>query len=179
MPWRNYAVATATGWCGAVAASSRTNIPNCIWGDSMGELMLFYAAADIAFVGGSFSGTGGHNPLEPAALGLAGGDGTGLFQLPEHYRCAEGSGWAGAGLPIAAGLQAQLSIWLEGVDRRREAGQQAAAFVAANRGALDRLEQAVSRLLSPGLKGSDPLNREGHCCRGCPRFTPPKQIRLH
>jgi 3-deoxy-D-manno-octulosonic-acid transferase len=40
-------------------------------GDSMGELMTFYAAADVAFVGGSLvPRIGGHNLLEPAALGL-------------------------------------------------------------------------------------------------------------
>lgn len=118
-------------------------------GDSMGELMLFYAAADIAFVGGSFSGTGGHNPLEPAALGLPVIMGPDCFNFQSITDALKEAGGL-VRVADAAGLQAQLSIWLEGVDRRREAGQQAAAFVAANRGALDRLEQAVSRLLSQG-----------------------------
>ncbi|MEN9450182.1 MAG: three-deoxy-D-manno-octulosonic-acid transferase domain protein [Pseudomonadota bacterium] len=39
-------------------------------GDTMGELLIFYAAADIAFVGGSLVEKGGQNPLEPAAVGL-------------------------------------------------------------------------------------------------------------
>ena len=39
-------------------------------GDTMGELPLFYAASDVAFVGGSLVPIGGHNLLEPAALGL-------------------------------------------------------------------------------------------------------------
>lgn len=39
-------------------------------GDSMGEMMIFYGAADIAFVGGSLVAVGGHNPLEPIAMGL-------------------------------------------------------------------------------------------------------------
>ena len=39
--------------------------------DSMGELMVLYNTCDIAFVGGSFSKTGGHNMLEPAALSKA------------------------------------------------------------------------------------------------------------
>jgi 3-deoxy-D-manno-octulosonic-acid transferase len=39
-------------------------------GDTMGELLLFYAASDVAFVGGSLVPIGGHNLLEPAALGL-------------------------------------------------------------------------------------------------------------
>jgi 3-deoxy-D-manno-octulosonic-acid transferase len=39
-------------------------------GDTMGELPVFYAASDVAFVGGSLVDVGGHNMLEPAALGL-------------------------------------------------------------------------------------------------------------
>jgi len=39
--------------------------------DTMGELPLFYAACDVAFVGGSLVAHGGHNLLEPAALGRA------------------------------------------------------------------------------------------------------------
>ncbi len=38
--------------------------------DTMGELKMFYAAADIAFVGGSMVNTGGHNILEPVAIGV-------------------------------------------------------------------------------------------------------------
>ena len=39
--------------------------------DTMGELMAFYACADVAFVGGSLQPVGGHNLLEPAAVGTA------------------------------------------------------------------------------------------------------------
>jgi 3-deoxy-D-manno-octulosonic-acid transferase len=39
-------------------------------GDTMGEVPLFYAASDVAYVGGSLVEVGGHNMLEPAALGL-------------------------------------------------------------------------------------------------------------
>ena len=38
--------------------------------DTLGELKLFYAIADLAFVGGSFVSVGGHNVLEPAAVGV-------------------------------------------------------------------------------------------------------------
>jgi 3-deoxy-D-manno-octulosonic-acid transferase len=38
--------------------------------DKLGELLPFYAAADVAFVGGSLVPIGGHNLLEPASLGL-------------------------------------------------------------------------------------------------------------
>lgn len=37
--------------------------------DTMGELMDFYAASHVAFIGGSFAEIGGHNPIEPGALG--------------------------------------------------------------------------------------------------------------
>lgn len=36
--------------------------------DTIGELMLWFAAADVAFIGGSLVPFGGHNILEPAAL---------------------------------------------------------------------------------------------------------------
>lgn len=41
---------------------------NILIGDSMGEMMSYFEVCDIAFIGGSFSKTGGHNMLEPAAL---------------------------------------------------------------------------------------------------------------
>ena len=36
--------------------------------DSMGELMTWYALADVALVGGSLIDIGGHNPVEPASV---------------------------------------------------------------------------------------------------------------
>ena len=39
-------------------------------GDTIGELIVFYAAADVSFVGGTLVERGGHIMLEPAALGL-------------------------------------------------------------------------------------------------------------
>ncbi|MCB5161935.1 3-deoxy-D-manno-octulosonic acid transferase [Marinomonas algarum] len=44
---------------------------NVVVGDSMGELMHYYQASDIAFVGGSLIERGGHNPIEPALLAKA------------------------------------------------------------------------------------------------------------
>ena len=39
--------------------------------DTMGELMVVYAAVNVAFVGGSLVPVGGHNLIEPAVLGVA------------------------------------------------------------------------------------------------------------
>jgi 3-deoxy-D-manno-octulosonic-acid transferase len=38
--------------------------------DTLGELLLLLATGDVVFMGGSLVNVGGHNPLEPAALGL-------------------------------------------------------------------------------------------------------------
>lgn len=51
--------------------------------DSLGELLEFYALADIAFVGGSLVDRGGHNPLEPAALGKP------ILMGPYQINCLE------------------------------------------------------------------------------------------
>ena len=48
-------------------------------GDTMGELLLFYAASDVAYVGGSLVATGGHNPLEASCNWLTCDHGTALI----------------------------------------------------------------------------------------------------
>ncbi|WP_354468362.1 lipid IV(A) 3-deoxy-D-manno-octulosonic acid transferase [Marinobacterium sp. MBR-109] len=115
-------------------------------GDSMGELMLFYAAADIAFVGGSFSATGGHNPLEPAALGLPVVMGPDCFNFQSITDSLSEAGGL-VRVEDANALQTQLLEWLGDQTAGGHSGAQGAEFVAANRGALDRLEQTVVRLL--------------------------------
>ncbi len=55
-------------------------------GDTIGELCTFYAAADIAFVGGSLVNVGGHNPLEPAACGIPTITGPHVFNFLEINR---------------------------------------------------------------------------------------------
>ena len=39
--------------------------------DTMGELLNFYAASNIAFIGGSLVEVGGHNPIEPRRIRFA------------------------------------------------------------------------------------------------------------
>ena len=54
--------------CYRSQSSTGPIIQDLLIGDTIGELLLFYALADIAYVGGSLVNTGGHNMLEPAAL---------------------------------------------------------------------------------------------------------------
>ncbi|MBW2655606.1 MAG: 3-deoxy-D-manno-octulosonic acid transferase, partial [Deltaproteobacteria bacterium] len=42
--------------------------PDVVLVDKMGALSRLYALCDVAFIGGSMVGQGGHNPLEPAAF---------------------------------------------------------------------------------------------------------------
>ena len=115
-------------------------------GDSMGELMQFYACADVAFVGGSLIAGGGHNYLEPAALGLP------VLSGPHRFNFAEISDLleqAGALVEVADAdpMAAQVGNWLSDEAMRRQAGAAGQAVVKANQGALERLLEGVARLL--------------------------------
>ena len=54
--------------------------------DTIGELAALYSLATVAFVGGSLVPRGGHNILEPALYGVAGGHGQSLRKLSRHCR---------------------------------------------------------------------------------------------
>ena len=66
---------------GAVPAGSRAVLVV----DTLGELMNFYAACDIAYVGGSLVPNGGHNPLEPLVLDKPVISGPQVFNFREVY----------------------------------------------------------------------------------------------
>lgn len=53
--------------------------------DTLGELMGFYAASDLAYVGGSLVANGGHNPLEPLVLDKPVLSGPQVFNFREVY----------------------------------------------------------------------------------------------
>jgi 3-deoxy-D-manno-octulosonic-acid transferase len=114
--------------------------------DSLGELMTFYAAADVAFVGGSLVPIGGHNLLEPAALGLP------IVSGPNTYN-AEGIARllieVGAVQTVhsAAELAASVAGLLRDPETRRATGERGRATVEANRGALERLLALVPPLI--------------------------------
>jgi len=114
--------------------------------DTMGELMLFYQAADLVFVGGSLIPRGGHNPLEPAALGKPVLMGPHCFNFQSITDTLAG---AGGLVPVAdaEALLKQLQYWLEQPEQAACVGQAGAAYVADNRGALERLYGLVLQTL--------------------------------
>ena len=115
--------------------------------DTIGELEEFYAAADVAFVGGSLVPIGGHNLLEPAALGVATLTGPYQHNAPD---IAQLLGEAGALQFVgdAAELGAVLVRLLADAAGRSRMAAAAQAAVAANRGALAKVLALVSDLLA-------------------------------
>lgn len=56
-----------------------------LFGDTMGEMMVLYGLAQVAFVGGSLVKHGGHNPLEPIAFHLPVISGIHTYNFPEIF----------------------------------------------------------------------------------------------
>ncbi|WP_271409491.1 lipid IV(A) 3-deoxy-D-manno-octulosonic acid transferase [Pseudomonas sp. Q1-7] len=120
-----------------------------VLGDTMGELLFLYALADVAFVGGSLVPNGGHNLLEPAALGKPVLSGPHLFNFLEIAAQLRDAG-ALAEVMDADQLATQVGgLWADqaraGV--MRDAGL---SVLKANQGALERLLAGLARLLCQG-----------------------------
>jgi len=114
--------------------------------DTLGELGDFYAAADLAFVGGTLVPVGGHNLLEPAALGVATLCGPHLFNAPDIARALHGQGGLRI-VPDADGLAQAVAELMVDDEARRRLGAAGSAVVEANRGALQRVSQQLDEML--------------------------------
>jgi 3-deoxy-D-manno-octulosonic-acid transferase len=116
-------------------------------GDSMGEMPLYYGAADVALLGGSFAPLGGQNLIEAAACACPVVMGPHTFNFAE---AAKLSLEAGASLRVAdmnEGVTQALE--LAGHDERDAVAQRAMAFAAQHRGAAQRMAQRIEPLLKP------------------------------
>lgn len=111
-------------------------------GDTMGELQIFLAAADAAFVGGSLVPVGGHNLLEASAVGVPVATGPHVFNFAAIAELLIGAG-AAVQVPDAAGLADLMSRWLVDAPLRARIGERGREVVARNRGALGRLIAAI------------------------------------
>ncbi|GLP97532.1 lipid IV(A) 3-deoxy-D-manno-octulosonic acid transferase [Paraferrimonas sedimenticola] len=106
-------------------------------GDTMGQLLTFYGATQMAFVGGSLMERGGHNPLEPAAFSKP------VMMGPSRYNFAEISdALEGAGnlvlVDSAQALANRIVSFIDNPAQAAKAGKAGAEIVAANQGALNR-----------------------------------------
>ena len=115
--------------------------------DTMGELLMLFGVADVAFVGGSLVPVGGHNLLEPAGWGKPVLTGPHLHNFTAISNLLDDAG----ALTLVDNADA-LAIALQGLFRHPERcqsqGQAAAAVVEANRGALEKGLQLISEQLT-------------------------------
>jgi 3-deoxy-D-manno-octulosonic-acid transferase len=115
--------------------------------DTLGETGLLLRLADVAVVGGAFGhGIGGHNPLEPARLGVPVVTGPDIANHAEVF--AEMID-AGAALQVhdEAGLTAVLALLLEDAPRRRAMGAAALGFAERQNGQLALALDVIAPLL--------------------------------
>lgn len=117
--------------------------------DTLGELVSFYAACDVAFVGGSLVPIGGHNLLEPAVLGVPILTGPHSFNAEDIAELLIAAGAAEV-VADASALQVALDRLLGDSSLRARRGAIGRTAVDRNRGALDRL----LALIEPVLRGS-------------------------
>ena len=122
--------------------------------DSIGELQAFYPLATIVFVGGSIAKTGGHNILEPAAVGACVVTGPNTFNfrsIVETFVEAQ----AVIQLPRVPKpesvdqLAQVLSQLIIDASRRHDLGKRAQSLVNRNRGATERTLELVEPMLNP------------------------------
>ena len=117
-------------------------------GDTMGELMLLYGIADLAFVGGSLVERGGHNPLEPAAHAIPVLMGPHTFNFKDICaRLDEANGLIT--VTDEASLVKAVASLLNDEDYRNYHGRHAVEVLYQNQGALQRLLQLLEPYLPP------------------------------
>ncbi len=114
--------------------------------DSMGEMWTWYALSKMAFVGGSLSETGGHNPLEAASLGVPVVMGSHTFNFAQIVELLKEAG----ALIQVNNAEAVMQVWRDWLLSEAQCEDAASAGLAvmkANQGALKRQLNLVDDLL--------------------------------
>jgi len=117
-----------------------------VLGDSMGEMFAYYAACDLAFIGGSLLPFGGQNLIEACVVGKP------VIVGPHTYNFAQASELAvesGAAVRIqdTADLAQTLQHLLSHPERMAESGHAGKQFVSANLGATERALLLIRQFL--------------------------------
>ncbi|HEY6133685.1 MAG TPA: 3-deoxy-D-manno-octulosonic acid transferase [Rubrivivax sp.] len=117
-----------------------------VWlGDSLGEMPLYYASADVALLGGSFAPLGGQNLIEAAACGCPVVMGPHTFNFAEAAELALGAGAAMRVADLDAGIA--RAVELASNPARNQWVHRAFAFSAAHRGAAQRMADEIVVLM--------------------------------
>ncbi len=110
--------------------------------DTTGELNMLYAACDIAFVGGSLVVHGGHNPLEPASLGIPVLFGPHIFNFSKIYTQLKKE-HAGVLCHDTQNLKNTLENLLNHTNKRLKMGAHAQQLIRKNQGALTKVMRCI------------------------------------
>jgi 3-deoxy-D-manno-octulosonic-acid transferase len=145
---RNVKFARRSGMAGGAEAPQLRSDTAVLLVETVGELATLYASADVAFVGGSLVPTGGHNLLEPAALGLPVLTGPSYFNGKEIAQLLLARG-AALEVQSAPDLAATLKRLLEAPETAKRIGAIGKEIIAANRGSVAML----LALIEPWLPG--------------------------
>jgi len=127
----------------ALAQSRRTRNPvpgpgdHVHLGDTMGEMAFYYAACDVAVIGGSFAPLGGQNLIEALAAAAPVVVGPSMFNFAEATRLALEAG-AAIQVPDAAAAMREASELLSNQEKRQRMSQAGKALCEAHRGATER-----------------------------------------
>lgn len=117
-------------------------------GDSMGEMAFYYAAADVAVIGGSFMPLGGQNLIEALAAGTPVVAGPSMFNFAQATELALAAG-AAVQARDAASAMAEAAALLQDPAKRRAMGEAGRRLCEAHRGAAARQLAVCLRLLNP------------------------------
>ena len=128
------------------------NTVDILVADTLGELPVLYSAADIAFVGGSLiRGMGGHNILEPCAVGVPAVFGSVMPNFEEISHIATTSK-AGIQARDPRDLEVQLSMLLSNPNLRASMGERGIGMVAENSGATEQSLQILLPLIDHRIR---------------------------
>lgn len=140
--------------------------------DTMGELMLWYQLADVAFVGGSLVNNGGHNPIEsyihstPVIMGQFTQTCQGvidsllqqkaMYQIHANYQHTKGNELAEETVDeLSKQMMTQLDFWLSNPQQAHQAGKKGQALVEDNQATLQRQLDMILDCIEPNRHHPD------------------------
>ena len=165
---RGFAVALRSRTSGALPRGTQVLV-----GDTMGELQRLYAAADVAFIGGSLVPHGGQNLLEACAVEVPVVFGPHMFHFEEISAMALERG-AARQIHDVQGLAEAAALYFDQPALRRAAGTAAHTLVTDNCGALDRTLALVEVALRAAAPSAGAIARGVGAHAGATVAAPPR-----
>lgn len=121
-------------------------------GDTMGEMDFYYAASDVAVIGGAFVPLGGQNLIEALAAGVPVVLGPSMFNFAEVTRLALAAGAAIQAADAPDGMREACRL-LSNPEERKKMGLAGLRLCEAHRGATQRHLDFCAELLKASARG--------------------------